>query len=84
MKFMWNLDWLKDVTRKYERPTYIVTDTKEDFLARMEGIAKRGLLNDGDNLKCLEILDEVKAVREGADIFETFKILKEWNEDKKR
>ena len=80
----WNADLLKEIIERQAnqevRLAYIVTNDKEEFLERMEGIAKRGLQQNGDNLKCLEILDKVKAVREGADVFETFTMLKEWHE----
>jgi len=76
----WDIETLKQIMEQpVERPKYIVTDDKDEFLDRMEGIAKNGLKQKGDNLKCLEMLDKVKAVREGADIFEIFEILREWN-----
>lgn len=78
----WDFNFIKNIMDSTVggRPTYIVTDDKEDFLERMEGIGKRGLKQDGDNLKCLEILSAVQAVRNGEDIFKAFPILNDWNE----
>ena len=77
----WDFETIKEIlSHASVRPKFIVTDDREEFLHRMETIAKNGLLHDADNLRCLEILDKVKSVRDGADIFETFTLLKEWNE----
>lgn len=82
---MWDIKQFAEFLNKpYEVAEFIITDDREEFLQRMEGIAHRGLNKGGDTLKCLEILDEVKAVREGADIYETFPILKDWKERHKR
>jgi len=60
---------------------YIITDDPAEFLNRIEQRAKYVMINGTDNnLKYLEDLDRVKAVREGADIFEVFPVLKEWND----
>jgi len=81
----WDLETLKSILSgpKPARQKYIVTDDPIDFLDRIESRAKFALSNGSvNNLKYLEDLERVKAVREGADIFETFPILKEWNDEK--
>ena len=82
-EFGWDFKVLCDILNgpKPPKQKYIITDDWEEFLNRIETRAKFVLLNGTDNnLKYLEDLDRVKAVRNGADIFETFPILKEWNE----
>jgi hypothetical protein len=79
----WNIEKIAEMLKgpKPPKQKYIITDDKEEFLNRLEARAKFVLKNvPVDNLKYLEELDRVKAVRAGADIFETFPILKEWNE----
>ena len=80
MTWGWDFEKLKDMlSRPVKRPRYVVTDDLEDFLQRMEGIAKRGLQQDASNLKCLEILSSIHDVRNGMDPFEAFTILKEFH-----
>jgi hypothetical protein len=84
---MSGFDWDVETIRKIldgppsPRQKYIITDDPQEFLDRIESRAKFALKNGSvDNLKYLEDLDRVKSVREGADMFETFPYLKEWNE----
>ncbi len=82
-KWGWNIEKIREILAGpvLPRPKYIITDDPEDFLNRIESRAKYTIINGvKDNLRFLEDLDRVKAVREGADIFETFPILEEWNE----
>ena len=69
----WNPDIIKkalsEPRKKYK---YFLTDDKEEFLARLEAIAIRGLQNTKDNLKYLEQMDCIRRVREGEDIYEVF------------
>lgn len=78
----WDYDRLKEILKQpAPKFKYVITDDKEEFLNRIEQRAKYTIINGlKDNLRYLEDLDRVKSVREGADIFETFPILKEWNE----
>lgn len=79
----WDIETIKKIFSEPRPPKqkYIITDDPEEFLRRIESRAHFVMVNgQADNLKYLEDLDRVKAVREGADIFETFPILKEWNE----
>jgi hypothetical protein len=68
-------------SRQHE-PKYIFTDDLEEFLNRIEQRALCVLKNEEvcDNLRYLEDLDRVKAVRGGADIFEVFPLLREWRD----
>jgi hypothetical protein len=79
----WGIEKIREILAGPNPPRqkYIITDDKEEFLNRIESRAKFTIINGvADNLRYLEDLDRVKDVREGADIFETFPILKEWNE----
>lgn len=74
---MWDFDKIKQILELNEpKFKYLITDDKNEFLDKMEEIAKRGLKNNADNLKCLELLSAVESVRNGADILEVFPILK--------
>lgn len=78
----WDIEKIREILggSNLPRQKYIITDDKEEFLNRIESRAKYTIINGvKDNLRYLEDLDRVKAVRDGADIFETFPILKEWN-----
>ena len=78
----WDIETLRKIASgpKPPKQKYIITDDKEEFLNRVEARAKYVLINGTENnLKYLEDLDRVKAVREGADIRETFPFLKDWD-----
>lgn len=82
----WDIEKIREILAGPNPPRqkYIITDDKEEFLNRIEARAKYTIINGvKDNLRYLEDLDRVKAVRDGADIFETFPILKEWNTHEK-
>ena len=84
LEWGWDPETLKKILAEPAPPKYkyIITDDPEEFLNRIESRAHYAMINGSvDNLKYLEDLDRVKSVREGADIFETFPILKEWNKD---
>ena len=79
----WDIDAITQLINEPPLPKlkYIITDDKEEFLNRVESRAKHTIVNGAcDNLRYLEDLDRVKAVREGTDIFEVFPVLKEWND----
>lgn len=74
---MWVYDELvKVLAQPVSEFKYVITDDKEEFLSRMETIANNGLKQTHDNLRYLELLEKVKEVRDGADIYEVYPFLK--------
>jgi hypothetical protein len=85
MSESWDIERLRTILtgQPSPKPKYIITDDKDEFLNRIEQRAHYTMINGlKNNLRYLEDLDRVKAVREGADIFEIFPMLKEWNATK--
>lgn len=77
---MWLNDHLLELIKDTQPLKYIITDDKDEFLNRMETIANNGLKQTHDNLRYLELLEKVKEVREGADIYDVYPFLKRDNE----
>ena len=54
------------------KPKYIITDSRDEFIAVLERINKTAFKASGDNLRYLEQLDKIKEIKAGANIEDVF------------
>lgn len=80
----WDPEKLKEIFEKVSKEPkkkFIFTDSKDEFLTKMEDIAGNALKQYGDNLRYLEQMDKVRQVREGAKLEDVYPWLKKDNDN---
>jgi len=55
---------------------FFFTDSQDEFVERMEGIAHNSFKQTNDNLRYLEQLDTIRQIREGVKIEDVYPWLK--------
>ena len=70
----WDLETMAAFLKAPSKPKlkYIVTDSKEEFMAAMQRIADRSIKATKDNLRYLEQLDKIRQIKEGAAIEDVY------------
>jgi hypothetical protein len=75
----WDFETLKKVFEeadKEPKKKFFFTDSQEEFVSRMEGIAHSSFKQNKDNLRYLEQLDQIRRIRAGEKIEEVYTWLK--------
>lgn len=75
----WDVDLIKKCLAQIKnepKKKFLFTDSKDEFLLRMEIITNNALIRTKDNLRYLEQMDKIRQVREGAKIEDVYTWLK--------